>query len=62
MFFRIRLKKLSDKKLRFIEEVFSKINDHGTIFETLKQTIISYDKINRSKSYINNFLKNENEK
>ena len=55
-------KKLSDKKLRFIEEVFSKINDHSTIFETLKQTIISYDKINRSKSYINNFLKNENEK
>ena len=53
---------MSDKKLRFIEEVFSKINDHGTIFETLKQTIISYDKINRSKSYINNFLKNENEK
>ena len=55
-------KKLSDKKLRFIEEVFSKINDHSTICETLKQTIISYDKINRSKSYINNFLKNENEK
>ena len=55
-------KKLSDNKLRFIEEVFSKINDHSTIFEALKQTIISYDKINRSESSINNFLKNENEK
>ncbi len=55
-------KKLSDKKLRFIEEVFSRINDNSTIFETLKQTIISYDKINRSESSRNNFLKNDNEK
>ena len=55
-------KKLSDKKLRFIEEIFSKINDYSTIFETLKQTIISYDKINRSESSINDFLKKENEK
>ncbi len=55
-------KKLSDKKLRFVEEVFSKINDHSTIFKTLKRIIISYDKINSSESSINNFLKNENEK
>ena len=54
--------KLSSKKLRFIEEVFSKINDQSTIFETLKKIIISYEKINSSESSINNFLKKENEK
>jgi len=55
-------KKLPDKKLKFIQEVFSKANDHNTIFEILKQIIISYDKISSSKSSINNFLKNEKEK
>ena len=55
-------KKLPDKKLKFIQEVFSKINDHSTIFEILKQIIISYDKISSSESTINNFSKNENEK
>ena len=55
-------KKLSDKKLKFIEEVFIKINDHSKIFETLKQIIISYDKVNSGGSSISNFLKNENEK
>ena len=55
-------KKLSDKKLRFVEEVFSKINDNSTIFKTLKRIIISYDKINSSESSNNNFLKSDNEK
>ncbi len=55
-------KKLPDKKLKFIQDVFSKINDNSTIFETIKQIIISYDKISRSEISINHFLKNENEK
>jgi len=55
-------KKLPDKKLKFIQDVFSKINDNSTIFETIKQIIISYDKISCSEISINHFLKNENEK
>ena len=37
--------KLSDKKLKFIQEVFSNINDYASFFYTLKKVIIAYHKI-----------------
>ena len=55
-------KKISNKKLQFMREVFSTINDNFTFFDTLKQIIIAYEKKGNSKILINHFSKNEKEK
>ena len=55
-------KKISNKKLQFMREIFSTINDNFTFFDTLKQIIIAYEKKGNSKILINHFSKNEKEK
>ena len=55
-------KKIRNKKLQFMREVFSIINDNFTFFDTLKETIFAYEKKSNSKILINYFSKNQMEK
>ena len=54
-------KKIPDKILDFIEETFSQINLHNTLFEALEQIIVSYEEIypNRNSK---SFSKSQNKK
>ena len=51
--------KLSDKKLKFIQEVFSNINDYASFFYTLKKVIIAYHKITEQEITSEVFSKKE---